>query len=369
MSRSLRVFVMAVACVLSLCTRAAAQVALPAAVRIQVVDSAGRPLANADVSVLEGMSKVIAKGITDIAGVRTLVIPSAGEYQVVVWRLGFLRSSQFFTATAGSIALRVPLTPSAIPLPTITVTADADVNRKAYHIDADDIAASERPLFDAYDVLSKLRPEMIDARTPNTFVNKRLVERCTIQDVWVNGQRISFAPQDDRLAMKKYYHMRASMTGSGIASVPINVLSVLGSIHPEHIDEINYTDCNNFTVDKPHGRNAVFVMLKPGVKFEPGKGSYVDDVPLAIAANRIRLIGIFDDRSGEPLAGVDIVDSATGTFVVTSETGTATLAFLPDGAHTLRLRKKNYTEQRIDVVISAEERAPITLTMIAAKDD
>ena len=248
MSRSLRVFVMAVACVLSLCTRAAAQVALPAAVRIQVVDSTGRPLANADVSVLEGMSKVIAKGITDMAGVRTLVIPSAGEYQVVVWRLGFLRSSQFFTATAGSIALRVPLTPSAIPLPTITVTADADVNRKAYHIDADGIAASERPLFDGYDVLSKLRPEMIDARTPSTFINKRLAERCTIQDVWVNGQRISFAPsQDDRLAMKKYYHMRASMTGSGIASVPINVLSVLGSIHPEHIDEINYTDCNNFT--------------------------------------------------------------------------------------------------------------------------
>lgn len=392
MPRSSRMFLMALVPLLSPSAHAVAQVAQQSVVRIQVVDSAGRPLANADVSVIEGLSKAIASGITDTAGVRTLVIPAAGEYQVVVRRLGYLRAFQFITAAAGDIALRVPMTPSAILLPAVTVTADADVNRRAYHVDADDIAASHRPILDGYDVLRKLRPEMVDARQPTTTIAGKMADACTLQEVWVNGQRITLAPQDDRLAMEKAGNIRAQQATaprsasrgkglvlpgplsiyahplSGIASVSMNVLSVLGSIHPEHIEEIDYADCRNFSLERPHTRNAVFVVLKPGVQFAPGKGSYVGSVPLAIVGNRLRLIGVFDELSGQPLPDVSIVDSATGTFAVTSETGTATLAFLPDGAHTLRIRKEKYSEQSIHVMISAEDSVPITLMMTAAKE-
>jgi hypothetical protein len=245
------------------------------------------------------------------------------------------------------------------------------VKRAAYHVDADEIAASDRLLVDGFDVMKKLRPQMIDARTPT------VLEPCNIQNVWINGERITLADVNERLAMAKRYDRAAQLAmanpatkrgphpPTGTASVPVNVLSVLASIHAEHIEEINYTDCNDFTVERPHARNAVFVVLKRGVKFEPGIGTYVDDAPLAIAANRMRLVGTYDDRSGNPLAGVQLVDSATASFTTTSETGTAVLAFLADGPHTLTARKAGYSEQRIHLTISSADSIPITLVLAA----
>jgi hypothetical protein len=353
---------------------ASAQTAQQSAIRIQVVDSAGRPIANADVSILHGLSTVVARGLTDTTGTRTLVVPSAGEYQVVARRLGFLRGSQFFSATVGTVAVRIQLASSPAALPTITVTAEADLRRQSYHVGADDIAASERPLLDGLDVLERLRPDMINARTPSGLDN------CHIQNIWVNGQHIVYVATDARIAMVRRTRAQAQSVAhgsvggssptaamySGITTVPIDILSVLGSIRPEHIDEINYTDCNDWTVNRAGGRSAVFIMLKPGVKFLPGVGSFVDDASLAIVGNRPRLIGVFAERSGEPLRGVEIVDAESGMFMTTSETGTTTLAFLPDGAHALAIRKQGYAEQRLSVRMAPEDTIPITIALTAA---
>lgn len=351
----------------------------PSTVRIAVVDTAGVPIANADVTILVGLSDVVAHGVTDAAGLRTLPIPAAGGYQVVARRLGYARGSLFFKATTGSIAVRLPLSSAAASLPTINVTA-ANGREKSYHLDADDIATSNRPMVDAWDVINVLRPGMVNSYTPTMTVNGHVVEPCTFQFVWVNGKRVVFTASNERLALEKRHVIEAQKAAranpsadghgsgvglNGIASVNLTVLSVLASIKPEHIDEINYTDCNDRRIEKANARNAAFVVLKRGVKFSPGIGSYIDSVPQAIAGNRLRLIGIYDERSGEALPGVEIKDVDTGTFILTSETGAAHLAFLSDGAHTLRLHKQGYEDQNLAVAISAEDLTPITVTLTA----
>jgi hypothetical protein len=270
-------------------------------------------------------------------------------------------------------------------LPTVSVTAEQDLRRKHYHVDADEIAASTRPIIDGLDILTKLRPDMIYSRVPSGM------DACGLFYVWVNGQRIVYAPVNEGLAIKAAQGRRAARATphlgvTGLAGVPINVQSVLASIHPEHIAEINYADCNDFSVEKTRARNAVFVTLKPGIGFEPGRGSFVADEPvratdlLAQAANvpvepltptlaafRTRILGVFDESSGEPIADVEVADSASGTFARTTVTGTVSLVFLPEGMSTVLVHKAGYADVRIEVSISPRDSIPITLTMAKPK--
>jgi hypothetical protein len=157
-----------------------------------------------------------------------------------------------------------------------------------------------------------------------------------------------------------------------LTKVPITVWSVLSSIKPEHIAELNYADCADFSVDRASGRNALFVVLKPGVQFKVGLGSMVaDDVGThAVASSdslplyRARLLGVYDDKTGDPLAGVEVIDVASGTKALTTSTGTVSLAYLPDGGGTVRLKKAGFKEMTIDVVISPATIAPVTATLI-----
>ena len=115
-----------------------------AVVRVVVVDTMDNPLMNAQVTVLSGLRTVLATGLTDSTGVRSVVVPSAAELQLVVRRVGSRRSSQFFTAAAGVETLRVVLTPVITTLSTVRVVARPEPKRVSYHVDADDIAAGTR---------------------------------------------------------------------------------------------------------------------------------------------------------------------------------------------------------------------------------
>src|SRR5581483_11853484 len=136
------------------------------------------------------------------------------------------------------------------------------------------------------------------------------------------------------------------------------VLSILRSIHPEHIQEVTFEDCFKTSVEVNHGNMAMFIVLKPGVAFEPGRGSYIPDelpgvkhaaaegagrasngagngaqvadtAPSVIHAQslppyRHRVIGVYE-ASGDPIPEVEIVDVATGVSARTTSTGTASL--------------------------------------------
>jgi hypothetical protein len=349
-----------------------------ALVRVRVVDSAGAPVANAEVSALRGLVMVVPGGPTDSLGRRSFTVPRGSDYEVVARRIGYSRGEQFFSAVHDSVGIRIVMHAAPASLPTVSVTAQEDVKRRAYHVDADDIAASNRPIIDGLDVLTKLRPDIIYSRVPN----------CAARYVWVNGRLITYPPIDPALQVKARQARRAAQATphigpTGLATVNLTIQSVMASIHPEHIEEVNFADCNDTSVDKVKGNSAIFVTLKPGVGFQPGVGSYL--LPeAALAPNdraavneaamttkpapyRNRILGVFDEETGEPLVGVEVADSTSGTFALTTATGTVSLVFLPEGISTLRVRKTGYAELRLPIVISPKDSTPITLTLAKSK--
>lgn len=358
-----------------------------ALVRVRVVDSAGAPIANADVSALRGLTTVVVGGPTDSLGRRSFTVPRGGDYEVVARRIGYQRGDQFFSAVHDSVGLKIVLRTAPTSLPAVSVTAQEDVKRKAYHLDADDIANSNRLILDGLDLITKLRPDIIYSRIPDIYHSS--FPECAPKYMWVNGRRIVFPPltnpaladrmRQQRIASRATPHL----SPTGLAVTSLTIQSVLTSIHPEHIEELTFADCNDRTVDKVYGNNAIFVTLKPGIGFEPGVGSYVlQDVALApndraavneaaLAAKpssyRNRLLGVYDVETGEPIAGVEVADSTSGTFATTTTTGTVSLLFLPEGTSTLRIRKSGYGELLLPVVISPKDSLPITLTLTKAK--
>jgi len=349
-----------------------------ALVRVRVVDTAGAPIANAEVSALRGLTTVVPGAPTDSLGRRSLTVPRGGGYEIVARRIGYQRANQFFSAIQDSVGIRIVLRQAPTNLPTVSVTAQQDIKRRAYHLDADDIASSKRPIIDGLDVLTKLRPDIIYTRVPG----------CALRYVWVNGERIVFPTINPGLAAKTRQMRQAAKATphigpTGLATVNLTVQSVMAMIHPEHIDEVNFADCNDQTVDKVKGNSALYVMLKPGIGFDPAVGSYVV-AETALAPNdraavneaslntkpapyRNRLLGVFDEETGEPMAGVEVADSTSGTFATTTATGTVSLIFLPDGISTLVIRKPGYSPVRFPIVISPKDTLPVTLTLAKRK--
>lgn len=81
------------------------------------------------------------------------------------------------------------------------------------------------------------------------------------------------------------------------------------------------------------------------------------------APDRYRLLGVYDETSGAPLDSVRVTDVLTGTSMLTSATGTATLVFLPDGGSLVRLQKIGYEVKTMVVPIGPADTAPVTVML------
>jgi hypothetical protein len=244
---------------------AAAQRSKQSVVRVFVVDSAGTAVTGAELAVVRGLNAVIAHGSTDHYGRASLGFAGDdGEYDIVVRKIGYPRSDRVFEmGSRDTIALSIVISPPiAKTLDAVRVTAKQDIKTKVYSIDADAIAASTRPLFTAWDIVTKLRPDMAGGRAPCS--DDRI-------NLWVNGSRIRFVPTND-MAMARE-HISRSQSVSGIS----DIVFALYEIEPEHIAEMRFRDCFDTTVPDVGGSNALFVVLKPGVVYEPGAGSFVAD--------------------------------------------------------------------------------------------
>jgi hypothetical protein len=236
-----------------------------AVVRVFVVDSAGAAVTAADLAVIRGLNAVIAHGSTDQYGRATIGFASDdGEYDIVIRKIGYPRSDRVFemgSRDTVSLSIVVP-SPSAKTLDAVKISAKEDLKTKIYSIDADAIAASTRPLFTSWDIITKLRPDMAGGRAPCN--DDRI-------NLWVNGSRIRFVPRNDMAVARE--HIARGQAVSGIS----DIVFALYEIEPEHIAEMRFRDCFDTTVPDVGGSNALFIVLKPGVVYEPGIGSVVAD--------------------------------------------------------------------------------------------
>jgi hypothetical protein len=82
-----------------------------------------------------------------------------------------------------------------------------------------------------------------------------------------------------------------------------------------------------------------------------------------LAAQTPRLLGVYSATSGEPIEGVEVLDIATKTSAMTTQTGTISLSFLASGTTLLRLRKLGYEPYTTVVTISAVDTLPITVLL------
>jgi hypothetical protein len=75
-----------------------------------------------------------------------------------------------------------------------------------------------------------------------------------------------------------------------------------------------------------------------------------------------RLVGVYDERTGDPLDSVEVRDMMTGSFAYTTRTGTLSLFFVDTAGSLLRIRKFGYAPVTM-FVGNAPGLPPVTLTL------
>jgi hypothetical protein len=85
--------------------------------------------------------------------------------------------------------------------------------------------------------------------------------------------------------------------------------------------------------------------------------------PPAVQPYRGRVLGVYDASTGDPIEGAQVTDVATGTFSLTTKTGTVSLIFIPDGGGMVRIRKIGFAPWSEFVAISPRDTAPLTIVL------
>ncbi len=76
-----------------------------------------------------------------------------------------------------------------------------------------------------------------------------------------------------------------------------------------------------------------------------------------------RLLGVFDEASGEPIAGARVLNISNGLAVETSSTGTVALFFVDTTGGLLRVTKLGYGPRILFVTNSVRDTEPMTITL------
>jgi hypothetical protein len=76
-----------------------------------------------------------------------------------------------------------------------------------------------------------------------------------------------------------------------------------------------------------------------------------------------RLLGVFDDATGRPVDGAEVVDLSTQRKTITSASGAVSLSFLEPGVTVLQIRKIGYESRMQTVKVSAEDTISITMLL------
>ena len=89
----------------------------------------------------------------------------------------------------------------------------------------------------------------------------------------------------------------------------------------------------------------------------------VRDPVASVPRAPLRIIGVYDETSGQPIPAVEVSETATGTSVMTSTTGAANLGSIVPKGGEIRLRKIGFEEQTMTISMGAADTLPITVVM------
>lgn len=242
-----------------------------ATIKITARDSAGAPVPDAEITVTRGLKNVVARGTTDESGqdVLSVEVKDSSDFNVTMRKVGYMRGDQFLTTgprDTSSVAITVGHIQNQLAAMKVTAHR-SDPRFTSYHLDADEIEASNEPMDNAFDVVKRLRPVMLTSRGG-----------CAtgIREVWVNGKRIRLPLPPTQVERQE------ARAGTPIdARYSYIAVAVLQTIAPEHIEELSYHDCFDTSMAAVGNNNALFVTLKPGVVYQENVGSFVDDLPPA----------------------------------------------------------------------------------------
>jgi len=237
-------------------------------VRVTVRDSSGAAVPSAELTVMRGIHDVLARASTDDGGhaVIPVEVKDSSDLSVTMRKIGYKRSDRFFeigpSGTADVMLTVAP--PRTTDLGPVTVTARPDPKYMSYHLDADQIEQSDIPADNAWELIKRLRPDMLTSRGG-----------CATgaQEVWVNGKRIRLPLPPTGIAAA-----RARVGVPARARFSYVPVSVMSDIPPEHIQEINYHDCFDTSMAAVGNNNAIFIVLKPGIDYVENVGSFVLDL-------------------------------------------------------------------------------------------
>ena len=78
---------------------------------------------------------------------------------------------------------------------------------------------------------------------------------------------------------------------------------------------------------------------------------------------RLRVLGVFDAESGEPVEGAEVADALNHVSALTTSTGTVSLIFLPEGGNMVQIKKVGYKPMILAVEIGPPDTLPITIVL------
>lgn len=86
-------------------------------------------------------------------------------------------------------------------------------------------------------------------------------------------------------------------------------------------------------------------------------------IPSVGPVTRGRLVGVYDDQTGEPLEGVQVRDVVTGLSALTTATGTLSLFFVDTTGGVLSIRKLGFDAITLAVSNSPRDTVPLTIVL------
>jgi len=232
---------------------------------VRVVGPDSVPLSDVNVAISRSDVGAIMVGRTDTNGSYTFSLRvTSTVYAVLARRPGFSQAEARLTfGSSDTVRVGLLLKPAN---PTELAGVRIEARPSNYVLSSRQIAASGRPVRDAFEALRKLRPSMLYDK-----------DRCkteVVENVWINGERVLFMASN---AITLPPATLAERRARRIPRQPVAVDSILASVRAEHLEEIRLVNCWDTSLPGVGAKNALYVALQPGVDWDWKRGSFVAD--------------------------------------------------------------------------------------------